>query len=203
MTREMSVSEVSPLEPWAQFEAERVYRDLNNFPVTSPQHSAPHAIMGRPQYPEQDVVVAGFAFFYSYPGISLLSVREPRRLDRVYSARGLAHCFQLALGQARLLYGPDVVDLPRPVCVQFVQTEGQHFHFSAFQLNTLRLDDDGGVKNIYWEGEPEDGWTDEWGDAGQRRSRLFEVCDNVMAIPTLEGYNPKVFNRFSAMYAIR
>ncbi len=194
-TQRQSICDVSPLEPWAQFEAEQVYRHLNSHPVTGASHSAPHA----------------------HTGVSLLSVRDPRRLDREYTARALTYCFLMALGQARLTHGAGGDaggdagaggalmgrDLPSPVCVQLVQTEGQHFHFAAFQLNTLRLGDDEGVKNIFWEGEAEDGWTDEWGDAGQHRSRLFEVCDNVKAVPTLDGYNPKVFDRFLAMYLNR
>ncbi len=132
----------------------------------------------------------------------MLNDHDPQRHDREYRARALISCFMLALGQARLLHGPEIVgrELPSPVSVQFVQTEGQHFHFAAFQLNTLRLDDNEGVKNLFWEGEAEEGWVDEWGDAGQHRTRLFEVCDNVKAIPTLEGYNRKVFDRFLAMY---
>ncbi len=115
----------------------------------------------------------------------------------------MTNCFMLASGQAKLLYGDDIVgkELPKPVCVQFVYTDGQHFHFAAYQLNTLKLDGDDGVKNVFWEGEAEDGWTNEYGDAGEHRSKMFETCEYDKAIPTLEGYSPKAFNRFLAMYS--
>ncbi len=83
--------------------------------------------------------------------------------------------------------------------MQHVHTDGHRFHFTAFQLNTLELDTDGGVKNMFWEGEPEE-WADEFGNSGNRTSLLFEKCENVLARPTLEGYGRKVFDRFLAMY---
>ena len=72
------------------------------------------------------------------------------------------------------------------VAVNFIHTDGCNFHFSAYQLNTLNLEDSNGIKNIFWHEED--------------MSRLFDVCDYVKAVPVLSGYNPEVFSKFAAMY---
>ena len=102
-------------------------------------------------------------------------------------ARGLVNAFVLALGQAKLRFGPDVKgELPSPVTVNFVTTDGARFHFGVFQLNTLDLDNPEGAKNIYW--------------CDQKADRLYDTCQYVSAIPTLEGYNADVFKKFAALY---
>ncbi len=166
-TRDARAPDISPLLPYAHLDECHVYLHQNNFPVLdATRHSAPNAVMA----------------------VSTYAVRQPMWSEDHYAARALTICFQLALGQARLLYGEDVVgrDLPEPVASQCVTTDGQQFHFAAFQLNTLKLDDEAGVKNIFWHEE--------------QLSSLYEVCDHVNARPTLDGYNPDVISKFAAMY---
>ena len=116
-----------------------------------------------------------------------LGVASHLRSDAVYHARGLINSFLLALGQAKLVYGPDVKgDLPVPIAVNFVSTDGQKFHFSAFQLNTLDLDNEEGIKNIYW--------------CDSNIESIYQTCDYVKAVPTLAGYNHDVFKKFAALY---
>ena len=107
--------------------------------------------------------------------------------DDGYYAKGLVNGFLLALGQAKLTFGPDVKGvLPSPVTVNFVHTDGKKFHFSAFQLNTLDLDNPDGIKNIYW--------------CDRRLDDIYSTCDFVQAVPVLENYNPQVFRKFAALY---
>ena len=109
------------------------------------------------------------------------------RLPEGVHARALTLGFLCALAQARLVYGMNVKgDLPEPVAVHHIHTDGCNFHFSVFQLNTLNLEEPTGIKNIFWHEED--------------ISSLFDVCDYVMAKPTLSGYNPEIFSKFSAMY---
>lgn len=109
------------------------------------------------------------------------------RTDDSYHGHGLVKGFLLALGQAKLTFGPDVKGvLPSPVTVNFVHTDGKKFHFSAFQLNTLDLDNPEGVKNIYW--------------CDKRLDDMYGTLGYVKAVPTLEDYNPHVLRKFAALY---
>jgi large subunit ribosomal protein L37 len=80
-----------------------------------------------------------------------------------------------------------VKDLPEPITIQCVQTDGRLFHFADFQLNTLHLDGIDGKKNIFWM---------------LPRISLFSSCMYVKGKPLLEGYNPEVFCRFLAFCSI-
>ena len=114
-------------------------------------------------------------------------IQQELRTPESVHARALTLGFLCALSQARLVYGNDVKgELQEPVTVHFVSTDGCNFHFSVFQLNTLELEEPGGKKNIFWHEE--------------NMSRLYDVCSYVGAIPTLTGYNPEVFSKFSTMY---
>jgi Mitochondrial 28S ribosomal protein S30 (PDCD9). len=77
----------------------------------------------------------------------------------------------------------DVKELPEPVTLQCVQTDGRLFHFAVFQLNTLDLDDVEGKKNIFWM---------------LPRIPLFSSCMYVKGKPLIEGYSPEVFSRLLA-----
>ena len=91
----------------------------------------------------------------------------------------------LISAQARLKYGPDFVgDLPEPIAIHFVNSSGSTFHFSVFQLNTLNLNSD--IKNIFWH-QPQ-------------MEKLFDTCEYVNAVPTIEGYNHLIFNKLLGIY---
>jgi len=40
--------------------------------------------------------------------------------------------------------------LPEPISTQCVMTDGDTFHFTCFQLNTLNFETGDGVKNLVW-----------------------------------------------------
>ena len=100
-------------------------------------------------------------------------------------ARNMLKAFSAAASCARRRFGESVQDLPEPVTVQCIQTEGQSFHFSVFQLNTLNIDGTEGTKN-YW-------WT-------SPRLNLYDKAEYFDGKPLIEGYNPEVFKRIFAFY---
>lgn len=116
--------------------------------------------------------------FQIYNGLS------PRMEQDVFG-RSLILAFANTLAQARLKYGPDFVgDLPEPIAIHFVNSSGSTFHFSVFQLNTLNLNSD--IKNIFWH-QPQ-------------MEKLFDTCEYVNAVPTIEGYNHLIFNKLLGIY---
>lgn len=76
--------------------------------------------------------------------------------------------------------------LDKPIVIQSVQTDGRVFHFGVFQLNTLSLCGNGGVRN-YWFHQPE--------------MELFSECAYKEGKPTLIGYNKDVFRCLNAFYS--
>jgi len=49
----------------------------------------------------------------------------------------------------------EVKVLPEPISTQCVMTDGDIFHFTCFQLNTLNFETSDGVKNLVWFDEEE------------------------------------------------
>lgn len=78
----------------------------------------------------------------------------------------------------------DVKELPTPVTVQCVQTDGKFFQFGVLQINTLNLED-GKVKNIWYQTE---------------NLPLFEVCMYDTGKPVLKGYNDNVVKNLVTFY---
>ncbi|KAH6931079.1 hypothetical protein HPB50_022056 [Hyalomma asiaticum] len=73
--------------------------------------------------------------------------------------------------------------LPEPVALQCTYSDVETFGFLAYQLNTLDLSTDEGIKNQVWvAGEPH---------------KLFESCTHKEGIV---GHNPAVFQHFLAFY---
>jgi len=176
-TENIQLPDISPLEPDISFKVKYVYNDQVNFPL-KPLHSvacARHHVHTGIQHHLNP-------FRASYEAREIDSFPA----DRIKS-KALVNGFLLALGQAKLTFGEDVKgDLPSPITVNFVSSDGKQFLFSAFQLNTLDLDQPEGVKNIYW--------------AHNKLDFMYSTCGYVRAIPTLEHYNPEVFKRFAAHY---
>jgi len=168
-TQNMTLPNIEPLDPHCTFYKVNVYNDQVNFPIKP--------FKGQ-----------GLQFQNVHSGIIHNNeIQRHLKTGVEFASRSLALAFLMALGQAKLLYGPEVSgELPAPVAVNLISTDGKRFHFSAYQLNTLDLDNPEGVKNMYW--------------GGDNVYNLYEVCDYVKAVPTLQGYNQKVFDKFAALY---
>lgn len=115
----------------------------------------------------------------------VFNIYETPVTEKQILGRTLAKAFAVAAAQARDRFGDDVKDLPEPVAVQCIQTDGNWFHFLVFQLNTLNLDGNDGVKNVMWH---------------IPRIQLFNSCAYIRGKPVLEGYNPEVFRRMLGFY---
>lgn len=100
--------------------------------------------------------------------------------------RSLTHAFTVASSYAKELYGDNVKDLPEPIFVNCIQTDGQVFHFGVFELRTLDMNSSTeGTKNIWYT---------------KNDLKLYESSKYFSAMPTLDKYNPKVYGYISAMY---
>ncbi|XP_053984202.1 39S ribosomal protein L37, mitochondrial [Hylaeus volcanicus] len=108
----------------------------------------------------------------------------PTTQTQIY-ARSLIESFTAAAVYARKKFGANVKELPEPVVVQCVQSDGQHFHFSVYQLNTLNIDGMEGIRNFWWSAPT---------------IKLYETAQYEDGIPCVEGYNNEVFKRFLAFY---
>ncbi|XP_043471502.1 39S ribosomal protein L37, mitochondrial isoform X2 [Leptopilina heterotoma] len=100
-------------------------------------------------------------------------------------ARNMLKAFTAAASCAHKRFGSSVQDLPEPIAVQCIETDGENFHFSIYQLNTLNINGREGLMNYWW---------------SSKRIRLFDGVDYCDGKPRLEGYNPEVFKRMYAFY---
>ncbi len=165
----IALPSLEPQNEFAGINPKNVYQDESAFPLlpeAAKSHPAPNVVLG----------------------VGLDNAQWEWWGHDYFSSRSLAASFLLALGQARL-GGLDAAGgrgrLEKPICVQYVFTNGRTYYFSAFQLNTLDLED-AGVKNIFWQRE--------------EPVELFEKCEYVQGRPQFSGYNPQVFRRLQAMY---
>lgn len=104
--------------------------------------------------------------------------------DQIH-ARAMMKSFTTAVAYARQEFGSNVKELPEPVIVQCIQSDGRTFHFSVYQLNTLAIDGTEGMKNFWW---------------SSPSMKLYEKAGYEDGIPCVEGYNNEVFKKFLAFY---
>ncbi|KAM4641555.1 large ribosomal subunit protein mL37 [Discoglossus pictus] len=108
-------------------------------------------------------------------------------------AKMIMVAYGTALAKAKMLLGENAKTLQHPVVVQSIATDGQLFQFMLFQLNTLDLDSNDGVKNMVWM------------DADQ------PLYDSALCVPKMKrkvvvapanvsGFQPATFRKFWAMY---
>ena len=100
-------------------------------------------------------------------------------------ARNMIKSFAAAMACARRRFGSNAKELPQPVVVQCIQSDGQSFHFSVYQLNSLTIDDTEGNRNFWW---------------SSPSMKLYEKAEYENGRPHLEGYNNEVFKVFHAFY---
>lgn len=65
-------------------------------------------------------------------------------------AYNIMQCFGFAAQEARRLYGPTVKELPQPITLINVNMDWTTLNFLCFQLNTVDVSTDEGVKNFVW-----------------------------------------------------
>lgn len=104
--------------------------------------------------------------------------------DQIH-ARSMIKSFTVAATCAQQRFGLNVKILPEPIVVQCIQSDGQNFHFSVYQLNTLDIGNKEGIKNFWWS-EPS--------------IKLYEEAQYEKGQPCFKDYNSDVFKRFFAFY---
>ncbi|XP_026743157.1 39S ribosomal protein L37, mitochondrial [Trichoplusia ni] len=158
-------------------------------------------------YPVKHTVTLPPEHFYSetskYPFRPSVSVRHPHttwlhfnstEVKNVYETpvtedqilgRSLTHAFTVASAYAKQIHGEDVKDLPEPIYINCIQTDGQKYHFGVLELNTLNVDGSEGTKNIWY---------------SKNNLKLYDSSRYFGGMPVLENYNNKVYGYINALY---
>ncbi|XP_057341344.1 39S ribosomal protein L37, mitochondrial [Microplitis mediator] len=166
--KDLTLPNIYPLSPMIYFPEEHIYEREHLYPVpTSSPWVNPHTI------------------FIYHDQVKVQNITELPVTKNQLLARSLIKSFTAAASYAYQKFGTNIKDLPEPITVQCVQSNGQSFHFSVFQLNTLNISGTEGIKNLWWS-MPE---IDLFNKAGYEEGK-----------PLVEGYNPEVFKRISAFY---
>lgn len=79
----------------------------------------------------------------------------------------------------------DVKDLPEPIYINCIQTDGMKYHFGVLELNTLNVDGTEGTKNVWY---------------SKNNLQLYESSCYFGGMPTLDVYNNKVYGYINALY---
>jgi len=133
--------------------------------------------------------ISGFSpgYVHCHPHTLFLSNNEQWLPDE-WDARAIMLCFGQALALAHHKYGADVTDLPEPICVQCVNSDGIAFHFAAFQLNTLDCSSMEGIKNLAWI------------DSDNKMFEKIIPKRGMLRSTRYEDYDPLVFQKLLAVY---
>ncbi|XP_011504154.1 PREDICTED: 39S ribosomal protein L37, mitochondrial [Ceratosolen solmsi marchali] len=123
--------------------------------------------------------------FIYYDSTKVKNLTELEIEETQIFGRALIKAFTAAASTARQRYGANVKTLPEPITVQCIHTDSKAYYFSVYQLNTLDINGEKGIKNYCW---------------ALPKLNLYDLADYVQGIPTLEGYNPDVFKRILAFY---
>ncbi|KAK3790081.1 hypothetical protein RRG08_020062, partial [Elysia crispata] len=108
-----------------------------------------------------------------------------------YQAAQIMTCLQYTAALARNKFGDDVRLLPEPICIQHVMVEETQIFFAFFQLNTLDLSSDTGIKNLVWTGPV---------------SQMFEKImgqpwmPRPLRLDKLVNFDPTAYENFLAVY---
>ncbi|CAH2311207.1 39S ribosomal L37, mitochondrial [Pelobates cultripes] len=152
----------------------------------------------------QEVIVyeerndSGFKPGYPFTHPHTLFLIEPCSTKAKFSpdqlrAKMIMLAYGSALAKARSLYGDDAEVLEQPIVVQSIATDGQLFQFMTFQLNTMNLASDDGVKNLVW--------MDSDQALYDTALRLPKKKRRVVVVPAgISGFQPATFLKFWAMY---
>lgn len=165
---ELDFPDIHPLYPTISLTKTNIYRteDLSSIEATSPWHNV-HTI------------------FISHNSEKVKNLTEIPVTEDQMQARAMIKSFTAAASNARQRFGSEVKHLPEPVTVQCILSNGQDFHFSVLQLNTLDINKTEGIRNFWWT---------------TPTLKLFEQACYDSGKPTLKDYNPEVIKKVFAFY---
>uniref|UniRef100_U5EPB1 Large ribosomal subunit protein mL37 n=1 Tax=Corethrella appendiculata TaxID=1370023 RepID=U5EPB1_9DIPT len=159
---------IFPLKDTITIPMQNIYEIRDIYPIKSGiKFSNPHTI------------------FLHFGTDTVKNLHETPITDEQFEGRSLIKAFTVAATKARQQFGPNIKDLPEPIVVQSIQTTGKSFHFGIFQLNTLDLTSESGVKNVWFH---------------KKQMNLFTECEYQVAKPVLNGYNKNVLRHFYVFY---
>ncbi|XP_055851735.1 39S ribosomal protein L37, mitochondrial [Episyrphus balteatus] len=166
---ETELPDLYPIKHTITIPKKNIYTTKNSYPLRSALPcSHPHTI------------------FVHFDKENVKNLHQTPVTTSQFQARNLLKAFTVASARAKQLYGESVEQLPKPIVVQSIQTDGQTFHFGVYQLNTLQLSGLDGIKN-YWFHLP--------------NVDLFAECGYKVGRPVLEGYNKDCFRYLKAFYS--
>ncbi|KAG8199240.1 hypothetical protein JTE90_003667 [Oedothorax gibbosus] len=154
-TAKMEVPNIYPIKP--TLDLDKVYSKPNCYPMTNFNNRHLHSLF-------------------------LAQKSTVEWLPEQMLSQAIATCFAFAAKEAQMKYGVDVKLLPEPISVQCMYMDIKTFNFIAYQLNTLDLENNEGIKNQMWVDEP---------------AQLYE---NVSETELITNYNPQVFPKLLAFY---
>ncbi|XP_053549962.1 39S ribosomal protein L37, mitochondrial [Bombina bombina] len=137
---------------------------------------------------------AGYPFSYPHT-VYLLDPCSTRArfLPDQLRAKMIMVAYGSALAKAKILFGEEAKDLPHPIVVQSIATDGQLFQFCVFQLNTLDTNSDDGIKNLVWMDSDQPLYDTALCAPKVRRKVVLVPAD-------VSGFQPSTFRKFWAMY---
>lgn len=97
-------------------------------------------------------------------------------------SRAISTCFAFAAVEAQNKFGADIKELPEPISIQCMYMDVKSVNFIAYQLNTLDLHDNEGIKNQVWIDEAAD------------------LYSNVSEVDLIADYNPSIFSKMLALH---
>ncbi|XP_011871861.1 PREDICTED: 39S ribosomal protein L37, mitochondrial [Vollenhovia emeryi] len=122
--------------------------------------------------------------FVHYDPVEVKNLTELAVTQNQVFGRTLLKAYTVTASCARQKFGSSVKELPEPVTVQCIQSDGRDYHFFIFQLNSLDTND-ARVKNFWCALPP---------------LTLYDKAEYDNGRPVVEGYNPEVFRRILAFY---
>ncbi|XP_023013475.2 mitochondrial ribosomal protein L37 [Leptinotarsa decemlineata] len=165
-TENLELPDIYPVDPMITLNNENIYETRSIYPINpNIKKSHPHTL------------------FIHFDREVVKNLFEEVVTDNQIFGRSLLKTFTVAASYARQKYGDDVKNLPKPVTLQSVQTDGRFFHLGVLQLNTLDLE---GTRRNLWYQTP--------------LQYLFDNCGYKVGRPRLEGYNSKVIKQLYGFY---
>nr|XP_018906949.1 PREDICTED: 39S ribosomal protein L37, mitochondrial [Bemisia tabaci] len=168
--RGLDLPNLFPLKPHISLEESNHYEMTDKFPLK----------------PSAGKLFIHTAFLHFNADTEVKNLYDEPVTDSQFLSRSLVKSFAIAAAQARYIYGNDVEDLPEPIVIQSIHTDSVNFHFNVFQLNTLNINSEHDVRNVWW---------------SDPMIKLYSQGDFVDSIPVLDDYNPEVFEKFLAFYS--
>ncbi|XP_076665864.1 mitochondrial ribosomal protein L37 [Andrena cerasifolii] len=182
---------VTSLKPLTAIADANAYNNLD-MPILYPLHhtiglSQTNTYKTEDMYPinVRSALMNAHTILVNYDPEEVKNLTELPVTESQIHARSLIKSFTAAMACARQRFGRNVKELPEPVVVQCIQSDGQSFHFSVYQLNSLTIDNAEGNRNFWW---------------SSPSMKLYRKAEYENGRPYLEGYNNEVFKVFHAFY---